>query len=159
MAYSAERTIVAPSSRGTLGGVRAEGTPTGSGDRVNRPVKKETLNKRDRIRAKADFDRLRKGGIRFSDDAFALVLLPNAVGFSRLGIAVPKRIGGAVVRNRVKRLIREVFRTRRDELPRSVDMLVIVKSLPGSLSLAVFRARILALAERYAAAGGHLNNE
>jgi len=47
----------------------------------------------------------------------------------RLGLAVPKAVGTAVVRNRMKRRLREVFRARLEELPRDQDYVLVVR--PG----------------------------
>jgi ribonuclease P protein component len=112
-------------------------------------VEKKTFTKRDRIRDKLDFDRLKKSGTKFTDGVFLAVILPNDTGFSRLGIAVPKRVGSAVARNRMKRLIREAFRLNRDSLPGSVDLLVIVRRPPDLMTLGEFSARILSLTGRY----------
>ena len=51
----------------------------------------------------------------------------------RLGVTASRKVGNAVARNRVKRGIREWFRTERDLLPRSVDIVVIAR--PGSAEL------------------------
>jgi ribonuclease P protein component len=116
-------------------------------------VEKKTFTKRDRIRNKSDFERLRKSGAKSSDDAFLTVILENDLGYSRLGLAVPKRIGNAVARNRIKRLIREAFRLNRDSLPGSIDLLVVVKKPLDNPSLGQFSDRILSLVARYAANG------
>jgi ribonuclease P protein component len=47
----------------------------------------------------------------------------------RLGLAVPKAVGTAVVRNRIKRRLREVFRARAEELPQNQDYVLVVR--PG----------------------------
>lgn len=55
---------------------------------------------------------------------------------SRLGVTVSSRIGNAVARNRVKRLVREVFRVRRSSIPNAVDVVVIAKPGADRLSYA-----------------------
>lgn len=59
-----------------------------------------------------------------------VVVRPNGLGHRRLGVAVSSRVGGAVVRNRVKRRFRELFRRRRALLPESVDVVLIGR--PGA---------------------------
>jgi ribonuclease P protein component len=70
-----------------------------------------------------------RGGRRSGDHLFAVNALPNNLGFARLGMSVStKSAGNSVRRNRVRRLIRELFRLRHAELP-SLDY--VVTSRPG----------------------------
>lgn len=52
---------------------------------------------------------------------------------ARLGVTVSSRVGNSVARNRVKRLVREVFRLRRGDVPGGTDFVVIAK--PGAPEL------------------------
>jgi ribonuclease P protein component len=54
-----------------------------------------------------------------------LFALPNALPVARLGIAATRKLGGAVRRNRAKRLIREVFR--RNRITQGLDVVVVPK--------------------------------
>ena len=67
----------------------------------------------ERIRRRADFQQLYKHGIRVHGRYTTLFILPNKLDVARLGITATRKIGGAVRRNRAKRLIREVFRRNR----------------------------------------------
>jgi len=83
-----------------------------------------------RLRSAADFERVYRGGKRAGDGLFAVNALANELGFARLGMSVSTRsVGNSVRRNRVRRIIRELFRERRSELP-GVDL--VVTSRPGA---------------------------
>jgi ribonuclease P protein component len=51
-----------------------------------------------------------KKGVSFANPSIVLKMLPNRLDYSRYGISVSKRVGNAVVRNHVKRLLREILR-------------------------------------------------
>jgi ribonuclease P protein component len=63
-----------------------------------------------RIRRRAEFQQVYEHGVRIRGRYSTVFLRPNPLGVGRLGIAASKKLGGAVQRNRAKRLIREIFR-------------------------------------------------
>ena len=79
----------------------------------------------ERIRRRAEFQQIYEHGARIHGRFATVFALPNQRGVGRLGIAVTRKLGGAVVRNRAKRLIREVFR--RNKLAPGYDVVVVPK--------------------------------
>lgn len=79
------------------------------------------------MRSPRDHVRLRRVGRRRASAHFVAVLGPSWTGRTRLGLAVGRRVGGAVERNRVKRHVREWFRRSRATLPAAVDVVIIAR--------------------------------
>lgn len=79
-----------------------------------------------RLRKRVDFVRLSGSPDKFSSKGFLVVWRLNDLEQARLGVTVSKKVGCAVVRNRIKRYIREVFRNKRLLLP-PVDINVIAR--------------------------------
>jgi ribonuclease P protein component len=95
-------------------------------------VRAFSLTKGQRLLRPADFRRLSKGGNRIDSEFFVILYAANGLGRFRLGITVSKRVGCAVIRNRVKRLVREHFRQHQGLFSDSYDVNVIAKSgIPG----------------------------
>jgi len=83
-----------------------------------------------RLHSGADFDRVYRQGRRAGDNLFAINALQNVGGHARLGMSVSyKSVGKAVRRNYIRRLIREVFRHARPDLP---PLDYVVTSRPGA---------------------------
>jgi len=93
-----------------------------------------------RIRRRAEFLALQRESRRRHTAHLVLLRRPTSGATSRLGVTVSSRIGNAVVRNRVKRLIREVFRQCRADLLPPEDLIVIAK--PGAEKLTHAQAAI-----------------
>jgi ribonuclease P protein component len=70
---------------------------------------------------------VQRSGRRTHTESFVFVHRKGPRAETRLGVTVSKKVGGAVARNRIKRRVREVFRTRRHELPPGLDVVVIAK--------------------------------
>ena len=68
-----------------------------------------------------------RAGRRFHGNGFAVIVVANSLPWNRLGISVHRKAGNAVRRNRIKRLIREVFRCNRGHFPEQSDIVVTVR--------------------------------
>lgn len=79
----------------------------------------------ERIRRRAEFQLVYERGTRIHGRYSTLFTFPNSLSVGRLGIAATRKLGGAVDRNRAKRLIREVFR--RNKIAPGVDVVVVPK--------------------------------
>lgn len=103
--------------------------PSGTPRPLVKPASGGTLDfpHASRILRTAEFRAVYDNGIRLSGPLFAAFLLANPDPqrqSARLGLTVPRAIGGAVVRNRIKRRIREAFRLHRAEIGRQWDIVV-----------------------------------
>lgn len=85
----------------------------------------EGLPARQRIRKKKDFLVLYKKGRRYKSRYFSLIYNRSAFDYSRVGVVASRKVGGAVVRNKAKRWMRELFRRNIDLLEIPVDVLLV----------------------------------
>ena len=92
------------------------------------PVVRETFSRDDRLRKRREFEECYASGVRMSGRHLQLFLLArqDAAG-PRLGVSVGKRSGGSVVRNRLRRRVREIFRRGRQGLPKGLRIVVNIK--------------------------------
>lgn len=86
-----------------------------------------TFKKEDRILKSIEFRRTLRYGKRFRRPHLTVVALIRPSGKTRIGLTVSKKVGNAVVRNRVKRRLREVARRLRGCLARPRDLIVIAQ--------------------------------
>ncbi len=80
-----------------------------------------------------DFVNLNRARKKLHTDHFIISAMQNGRGLTRLGITVSKRIGNSVVRNRIKRLIREFYRLHKALFPRGYDVVVTARKSAGDL--------------------------
>ena len=83
----------------------------------------------DRLKKNSDFVRVYRNGISRADSYLVLYRLKrDDVGSSRFGVSVSKKIGNSVVRHRIKRRLKEIFRLSEDEFGCGFDYAVIARS-------------------------------
>ncbi|RJX29993.1 MAG: ribonuclease P protein component [Desulfarculus sp.] len=81
-----------------------------------------------RLTKRSQFISMSSQARRAGSRHFVVLWRANGLAFSRLGITVTRRVAGAVGRNRLKRLVREAFRTAGPSLPPGLDLVVIAKA-------------------------------
>jgi ribonuclease P protein component len=79
------------------------------------------------LRKKRDFELVFKSGVVSRSRNLVLHARPNELGFHRLGLSVGKKMGKAVTRNRIKRLLREAVRRTMEEAPSNYDFVLVAK--------------------------------
>ena len=124
-----------------------------------RTLSGERLRRAQRLRSPRDFQRVRVQGRRVSGALLTLGYAAQATrdttgtpGYTRVGFSVSRRVGGAVVRNRVKRRLREVMRRRLAGIKPGYDLVVTARpsaadarteALDQEIGALLARARLL----------------
>jgi len=110
---------------------------------VVRP-KGEGFPRKYRIVKSSEYRSLYGRGKRLQAQRFVLYRRENNLEHHRLGITVSRKIGRAVVRNRIKRLFREIFRRNRAEIPHHYDFVVNAKQGCAGATYSELRKEFLA---------------
>ncbi len=102
-----------------------------------------------RMRSRGDFERAYKEGARSRGSTLSLVVRPNGLAHSRLGLSVGRAVWkSAVRRNRIRRIFREAFRLSYPELPPGVDVIMIPAAARLVPELDVARAELVLLTHK-----------
>lgn len=107
-----------------------------------------SLPKAERIRKRAEYVSIQTQGRKLFTPSFIAFTVWNPQAPLRLGVTVSKRVGGAVVRNRVKRLVREVFRHDKARLPQGLQLVIVAKADAARLDFQRAHAEFLELCRR-----------
>jgi ribonuclease P protein component len=80
---------------------------------------------REHLRRPAEFQRVYDRRRSVSDDRLIVYACDNDLPYNRLGLSVSRKYGGAVQRNRLRRLFREAYRLTKHDLPTGLDLVLI----------------------------------
>lgn len=95
---------------------------------MSRPPQRLGLGREQRIKQGRDFARLRNLGGRIAAGCLVANWAARPAGVpSRLGVVTSRKLGAAVVRSRVRRLLRESFRRHQLELRQPVDLVLVAR--------------------------------
>jgi ribonuclease P protein component len=106
----------------------------------------EGLSSREKVRQRADYLRCYRGGRRRHGSLAIIYYVPNQQGVARMGITASRKVGAAVVRHRLKRRIREIYRRweHRGNLP-ALDLVVHLKAEAKGSDFTTLRQELLRL--------------
>lgn len=80
------------------------------------------------IKENTEFQKVIKSGKWFGSECLVIYVLPNDKEENRIGVAVGKKAGKSVARNRIKRLIRETYRLNEEQIEKGLDIVIVWKS-------------------------------
>jgi ribonuclease P protein component len=95
---------------------------------ADRPAERQRFPRDARLVRRGDFDVVYRTGRRLSSSHFTAFVRSNELPRSRFGFSIKKALGGAVVRNRIRRRLREMVRCRRQEIAPGWDIVIHPKS-------------------------------
>jgi ribonuclease P protein component len=108
-----------------------------------------TLTKR------GDFKKVFELGSKFPSQFIIIYALSNGLNYCRLGLAVSRKVGNAVVRNRLKRRLREIFRRQLTDKPLRYDFVVVARNASAKAEFADLQTVVHGLFSRL---GTHEDN-
>ncbi len=98
-----------------------------------------------RLVRRGEFDAVYRAGKRRSSSHFTVFFRANELPQSRFGFSIKKALGGAVVRNRIRRRLREIVRCHRMEIPAGWDIVIHPKSSVARAESAALTADLMRL--------------
>lgn len=122
--------------------------PMRAGARIWNQEKSSLFLKKNRIKSKAGFQLVYTTGRSVVDSLSVLYVLPLDAEGPKIGFAVGKKIGNAVVRNRVKRMMREVFRHHKSELLTNIQLIWVARKKLAAADLKTYDRVFMRLAKR-----------
>ena len=104
-----------------------------------------TFPREARLVRRGDFDAVYRAGKRFSSSHFTVFVRSNELALNRFGFSIKKALGGAVVRNRIRRRLREMVRCHRQEISPGWDIVIHPKSSVAKVPFAALATDLMRL--------------
>jgi ribonuclease P protein component len=96
-----------------------------------------------RLVRRGAFDAVYRAGKRLASSHFTVFVRSNELPLSRFGFSIKKALGGAVVRNRIRRRVREIVRGHRQEIPAGWDIVIHPKSAVAKAPFAALEKELV----------------
>lgn len=114
-----------------------------------RPEGRRRFSRSARLLSQAQFDRVYRQGRKLVAPGLVAWALPSGEPGSRLGLSVSRKVGGAIARNRVKRVLREAFRQIETPPDPPLDLVLVARPGRAPQTLADARAALAQLLRRW----------
>ena len=98
-----------------------------------------------RIKSKIEFEDIIKNGKKIGNSFFVIYYKDRKKLFSRFGVSLSKKFGNAVVRNKYKRILREIIRINQKKFKNSYDYIIIMKKSCFDLNYKMIEEKLLSL--------------
>ncbi|WNQ11504.1 ribonuclease P protein component [Paenibacillus aurantius] len=102
------------------------------------------MHKENRLAKKEDFQKVYRYGKSMANRQFVLYYMarPQIEAF-RLGVSVSKKLGNAVVRNRLRRMMKEIIRLNKDRIPSGFDFILIARKPAADIDYSEMEKNVL----------------
>ena len=97
------------------------------------------FGKEARLRRRSEFLQVQEKGQKINAECLLALVLKNETGTTRIGLTVSNKVGNSVVRNQIRRRLRELYRKRRPSLPKGIDLVVIARTSATDADFASLR--------------------
>ena len=98
-----------------------------------------------RIKSKIEFEDIIKNGKKIGNSFFVIYYKDRKKLFSRFGVSLSKKFGNAVVRNKYKRILREIIRINQKKFKNNYDYIIIMKKSCFDLNYKMIEEKLLSL--------------
>jgi ribonuclease P protein component len=106
------------------------------------------------LTASPEFERVYRNGSVYRGRLFSVHALPNTLGEPRLGLSVSKKVGTAVKRNKVRRRLKEMFRSSAKRLPSDLDFVISARPAAAEASFEELNEEFSRLVHRFCKSAG-----
>lgn len=111
------------------------------------------------LKKNKDFQRVYNEGISYADRYLVMYILNNQYNRNRLGISVSKKVGNSVVRHRITRLIREIYRLNELSFIKGMDIVIIARPSSKGKTYGELEKSFKHLAEKHSICAAKENHE
>ncbi|WP_184748573.1 ribonuclease P protein component [Spirochaeta isovalerica] len=107
---------------------------------------RKSLTKNERLGKRSDLKRVFSEGKHISSRGAKLIYVSNGLAFNRFAVALVRKYGNSVERNKAKRVLREIYRESKDSLISGYDIIVVL--YPGNLTFIERKKQFYSLMKR-----------
>ncbi|WP_438445188.1 ribonuclease P protein component [Gorillibacterium sp. sgz5001074] len=110
------------------------------------------MQKENRLTRREDFNKVYRHGKSSANHQFVVYIMPQSAAVPgesfRLGVSVSKKVGNAVVRNRIRRLVKEIVRHNGEKIAPRTDMILIARKPAAEMEYAEMEKSVLHVLKR-----------